>query len=571
MKEKNRIYLNENGERVIGVQKIEDKVYLFDEGGIVQTGWQRVDGVEYYFSEETGERYEECIEEIDGIQYSFNKEGEYRIVGEEVISQEATPGTEESGWKIETIPEDDSVDRENENKKPIIESVQIGWVETEAGKKYLDETGNPLKGMQTIEGKLYYFDIEEGVLQFGWINVFEKRYFASESGVLYRNQLIWFGKTAYCMGTDGSIQYGIVNLNGTIYHIDEKSGQLIQKSGWIEKDGEKYFANANGVLYQNQLIWFGKTAYCMGMDGSVQYGIAQAGGKYYHTDEKSGQLIQKAGWVEKNGKKYYASAMGQMYQNQFIAFGTTWYYCGNDAAIVTGKQVVGGVVYNFDSNGIMKKEGGWGEHNGNKYYKNPATGFPYKNQWVTFGQTWYYANANGFMVSGWQTIKGYRYYFYPNTKVMARNTTIDGIRIGPDGKASTAYAYATNILNQVGWNLYAAFNWSAYFPYWDCWNSPAVGSETMALYGFQNGGGDCYAKAATFYYMALLLGYDAHQIAGFVPLVSGGLGVHSWVEINMNGTIYVYDPAFHQTGKNGYQFHYGASGTWRYCNYYRMN
>ncbi len=219
----------------------------------------------------------------------------------------------------------------------------------------------------------------------------------------------------------------------------------------------------------------------------------------------------------------------------------------------------------------MKKEGGWGEHNENKYYKNPETGFPYKNQWVTFGQTWYYANANGFMVSGWQTIKGYRYYFYPNTKVMARNTTIDGIRIGPDGKASTAYAYATNILNQVGWNLYAAFNWSAYFPYWDCWNSPAVGSETMALYGFQNGGGDCYAKAATFYYMALLLGYDAHQIAGFVPLVSGGLGVHSWVEINMNGTIYVYDPAFHQTGKNGYQFHYGASGTWRYCNYYRMN
>ena len=93
----------------------------------------------------------------------------------------------------------------------------------------------------------------------------------------------------------------------------------------------------------------------------------------------------------------------------------------------------------------------------------------------------------------------------------------------------------------------------------------------MALYCFKNGGGKCYAKAATFCYMAKVLGYDAHQIAGYVPLTSGGLGVHSWVGININGTIYVYDPAFHQTGKNGYQFHYGTSGTWRYTAYYRMN
>ena len=621
VKENNRIYLDENGEKAIGLQKIEDKIYFFNEEGIVQTGWQKVDGVEYYFSKETGERYEERIEEIDGIQYSFNKEGEYSIVEDEIVLQETTPETE-------ILPEDDSVEEENKIENPIAETVQTGWIETVEGKKYLDAAGNPLKGMQTIEEKLYYFDIETGVLQYGWITVGENRYFASESGilyrnqliwfgktaycmgadgsvqygivnlngiiyhtdektgqlnqksgwiekdekkyfvnangVLYRNQLIWFGKTAYCMGADGSVQYGIVNLNGTIYHTDEKSGQLIQKSGWIEKDGKKYFANANGVLYQNQLIWFGKTAYCMGMDGSVQYGIAQAGGKYYHTDEKSGQLIQKsgwiekdrkkyfanangvlyqnqliwfgktaycmgtdgsvqygivnlngtiyhtdeksgqliqksgwiekdgkkyfanvngvlyrnqliwfgktaycmgadgsvqygiaqaggkyyhtdektgqviqkAGWVEKDGKKYYASVTGQMYQNQFIAFGTTWYYCGNDAAIVKGKQVIGGVIYNFDSNGIMKKEGGWGEYNGNKYYKNPATGFPYKAQWVTFGQTWYYANANGFMVSGWQTINGYRYYFYPSTKIMARNTTIDGIRIGADGRVA---------------------------------------------------------------------------------------------------------------------------------------
>lgn len=96
--------------------------------------------------------------------------------------------------------------------------------------------------------------------------------------------------------------------------------------------------------------------------------------------------------------------------------------------------MVSGVLYRFDGNGIMIKEGGWGEYNGNKYYKNPATGFPYKNQWVTFGRTWYYANSQGFMVSGWQTIGGYKYYFYSDTKYMARNVIIEGLSIGDDGR-----------------------------------------------------------------------------------------------------------------------------------------
>ncbi len=302
----------------------------------------------------------------------------------------------------------------------------------------------------------------------------------------------------------------------------------------------------------------------MGADGSVQKGIVSNKGTYYFADSESGIIRKQAGWIEYHGKKYYSQKTGVLYKNQFISFNETYYYCGSDAAIVTGKQVVGGIIYNFDSNGIMKKEGGWGEYNGNKYYKNPATGFPYKNQWVTFGQTWYYANVNGFMVSGWQTIKGYRYYFYPSTKIMARNTTIDGIRIGPDGKASTAYTYAANILNQVGWNLYAAYNWSASLPYVNYANDPSPGSEAMALYGFRNGVGDCYVMAATFYYMAKLLGYNAHQIAGYVPLLGGGMGVHSWVEIDMNGTTYVFDPNFtNQTGRNGYQIYYGMSGTWR--------
>ena len=722
VKENNRVYLDENGEKVIGLQEIEDKVYFFDEEGIVQTGWQKIDGVEYYFSPETGERYENRVEEIDGIQYSFNEGGEYKIVEEEVVLPEIAP---EEDMETEIIPED-AVDVEQETEKSIEESVpkvktgwitdgenkyfadqngvlyrnqiitfgntwyymgadgsvqrgyikaangslyygdsetgmlkKSSWVETEGKRYYANERAELYKNqiitfgntwyymgadgsvqrgyIKAANGSLYYGDSETGMLKkSSWVETEGKRYYANERAELYKNQIITFGNTWYCMGQDGSVQKGIVEINGKLYNVDETSGKVIRKAQWVEKSGKRYYTNSDGVLYRNQVITFGSTWYCMGKDGSVQKGIVEVNGKLYYTDETTGQVIKKAQWIEQNGKRYFVTAEGKLYQNQIITFGNTWYYmgadgsvqkgivsnkgtyyfadsesgiirkqagwieyhgkkyysqktgvlyknqfisfnetyyyCGSDAAIVTGKQVVGGIIYNFDSNGIMKKEGGWGEYNGNKYYKNPSTGFPYKNQWVTFGQTWYYANVNGFMVSGWQTIKGYRYYFYPSTKVMARNTTIDGIRIGPDGKASTAYTYAANILNQVGWNLYAAYNWSASLPYVNYANDPSPGSEAMALYGFRNGVGDCYVMAATFYYMAKLLGYNAHQIAGYVPLLGGGMGVHSWVEIDMNGTTYVFDPNFtNQTGRNGYQIYYGMSGTWRYSNYYRMN
>ncbi len=373
------------------------------------------------------------------------------------------------------------------------------------------------------------------------------------------------------MGSDGSVQRGIISAGDKYYYADPKTG-ILKKQCWIEGGEKKYFAGQDGVLYRNRVITFGSTWYYMGSDGSVQRGIINAKGKYYYGDTKTG-VLKKQSWVEADGKKYFARPDASFYQNCFISFGKTYYYCGSDGAVAVGEKVVDGVVYHFESNGIMKKESGWGEYNGKKYYKNPATGFPYKNQWVSFGKTYYYANAKGLMVSGWQTIGGYRYYFDLKTNVMARNTTIDGVRIGPDGKASTIYTRAAKILDSVGWNLRAAFNWSAkQIRYQTLSQRPSVGSEWFANYGFQNRRGNCYVMAATFYYMAKALGYDAHQVAGYVPMIGGGMTPHSWCEIVINGTTYVYDPDFtYETGRNGYQISYGTSGTWRYANYYRMN
>ena len=129
------------------------------------------------------------------------------------------------------------------------------------------------------------------------------------------------------------------------------------------------------------------------------------------------------------------------------------------------------------------------------------------------------------------------------------------------------YPMAKAKLDEVGWDLKKAFNASV-IPYYGPADFPKDSKTTMqwyADYGFTNGKGNCYVMAAMFCEMAKLLGYDAHQISGRVPLKAGGYGPHSWVEITFEGTTYVCDPDFaEETKRNGYMITYGQSGTWVY-------
>ena len=131
------------------------------------------------------------------------------------------------------------------------------------------------------------------------------------------------------------------------------------------------------------------------------------------------------------------------------------------------------------------------------------------------------------------------------------------------------YPLAAAKLNAVGWDMQAAFKAASAIPYYghtaDMPQTADTSMEWYADYGFKNGKGNCYVMAAMFCEMAKSMGYEAHQISGKVPLLAGGYGPHSWVEVVVNGTTYVCDPDFtNETGYNGYMINYGQSGTWRY-------
>ena len=135
------------------------------------------------------------------------------------------------------------------------------------------------------------------------------------------------------------------------------------------------------------------------------------------------------------------------------------------------------------------------------------------------------------------------------------------------------YPEACAVLDQVGWDLRSAYKWSVGITYVRSGLNESVGTRELAHIGFSTRKGNCYVYAATFYEMAIVLGYDAHQIVGGVVNLHGGLSPHSWVEIDMEGTTYVFDPEFEQTrsGRDGWKFHYGRKNTWVYAQYRRIN
>lgn len=190
---------------------------------------------------------------------------------------------------------------------------------------------------------------------------------------------------------------------------------------------------------------------------------------------------------------------------------------------------------------------------------------------------WYKADLQGDGTYGVLADPANHKYNTGTYKIEAYVSLTNGIRlhignttaqVSVSGVQARVNGLRNNIYNQVGRDLYACFMWSANMDYYAQGDDVPGGytpSQWFSIYGMENGRGDCQVMAATFYQLAKGLGYDAHYLQGYVPLMAGGMGDHGWVEINMNGTTYVFDPDFqHETGRNGYQITYGASGTWRY-------
>lgn len=264
--------------------------------------------------------------------------------------------------------------------------------------------------------------------------------------------------------------------------------------------------------------------------------IEEAGNTYYYID----------GFAVKNQAKkigeatYYFDYTGRLVKSK------GWFKCSDgyrryglgNGEVATGPKRIEGILYFFNESGLLKEKG-----------------------FFTFNGHGLYSKGGGKLATEWTVIGKYAYYFHGKTGYMAKATKVWNLKIPKRGRLDNAYALGIKKLNKHSWSLRKAYEYSYKLKYANR-KMRKKSSESYAVYGFQNGCGNCYVMAATFYIQAKLLGYNVRQIEGKVDLA------HSWTQIKHGKKWYVYDPNFkNETGRNGWKFKYGKRGTWRYNSY----
>lgn len=444
------------------------------------------------------------------------------------------------------------------------DKTEPGWVKSDDGNYYwMQEDGTFLRegGWHELGGKTYFLNYGSGRRRTGWITWSKRKFYIDPESL--------------------EILTGMQEIDGKWYYFDPKSkpvGKMVV--GWKTLEDGKYYFDKNGVRKKGWLT-FNNKRYYFEQSGPMKKGWRSIGGKKYYFDPTNGYM--RKGWVEIGSDKYYMNRDGSLHTGWRSLDNKKYYFVPKTGKMKKGWLTLNNKKYYFEKEGHQTF--GWRSVGGKVYYFMPLPNSGYmRTGWLNVGKDRYYMDLDGSRCTGLKKISGKNYFFDKGGKLVKnkRAYTINGKRynISENGvvtELSSAEKLAAERLDKIGWNLYAAFKWSSSeisyyrhnFNVPDGYKNP---SDYYAEYGFKNEIGNCYIMAGTFYHMARLLGYEVHQVNGYVPLKSGGLGPHSWVEIVVNGSTYVCDPDFtYDSGRNGYLINYGQSGTWRYTDYHRIN
>lgn len=157
------------------------------------------------------------------------------------------------------------------------------------------------------------------------------------------------------------------------------------------------------------------------------------------------------------------------------------------------------------------------------------------------------------MTAGYHVVNGALYYVDAQTGEFARSCSVDNHYFAYDGKYTTGNAHLDDMVRSVTrmatsaqmsqhQMLRAIFDYEVKNNVYLKQDLLEVGQtgweEAYAVPFFERGKGNCYSFAAAFYYLAKNIGYDPKAVSG---LVGSNRRPHGWVEIQLDGTVYIYD------------------------------
>jgi len=400
-----------------GVYEIADKLYHFDENGqlitgrrfhaynpeaeawcemiatdsgtILQNGWGKIGGV-WYYADGDGALYLDGIYEISGQLYLFLENGSMYAMPGEYGEYYVTA----SGSLLRNTWRDDSTGS--------LSSV---------GKTYYGSDGCRVTGLQSINGKVYFFNsrgimqtnrvevTESGVYVFGadgvgkpaegWLRCpqTQKMMYIADGAPVRDTVMEIAGKTY------GFDQSGYMVVNGPWLAEDwflfDENGHWIKTAGWKKRNNQWYYVENSGYLAVGW-ITVGKTLYCLDPVMQCNTVLQNPQDGLFYAINKDGACtpLSGDGWKTYGQNRYYLSK-GVPLSGCWKQLGATWYYFdSNGCAVTNGTYTVGKLLYLFDMNGKMHT-GGW-------LYTDNGT---------------YYAGSDGVAYTGMKTIGGKRYIF----------------------------------------------------------------------------------------------------------------------------------------------------------------
>ncbi len=345
---------------------------------------------------------------------------------------------------------------------------------------------------------------------------------------------------------------------GTWLQYDVEDTQLTEPAvpadGWYEIGSRKFLlkkgvpqtgwqANENGTGWYYCTDEAGSDGMGRGAaaDPATMTGIRQINGSTYYLNADG--TFRKNTTVDQDGTRYVLGTDGKVTKSykpvteQWMQNGNGWWYQHEDGTYPKNCwERIGGRLYSFDASGYMRS-GGW-------YYLTGrgamATG------WLQLGDDWYYLGSDGAMYAN----RWYGNYYLtadgtwdPDREGDQLDTLLQQVidqvttqAMSQEGKLRACYDYVVNTFSyERKYNFSNAAGWQRQY----------------ALEMLTKGRGNCYNFAATFGCLAEKLGYsNVRTIAGMTGKAGGGWTPHSWVEIDMNGTTYIFDPEMEHA--NGY-------------------
>ena len=401
------------------------------------TGWQKIDGKEYFF---------QPVRDMGN--YHFNNEQEkwlYSMNSKVPYGAMYVSTTTPDGFKVDgsgaKVAEETAAQSGNTNASSGTQTTKNGWVSENGSWHYYENGAMAKDKWLNVSGKWYYVVSDGSMISNTWKEIGGKSYYFGADGAMYVNTTTPDGNKVDSNGVKVVASTNLVNVANFVgvfvpYDgITGNSGVKIQSisggriSGKAVTDDDA-FSEFDVPLSGNKFTITYKIADIEWEDAKDEV-ISWNGIRGTYT--KTYELVIKNGvpaLIDGTLKEY---DMREVPEQMYLEKSDSSY---DDSWISSWYSELSGEYWNKGktnaSSGAQTTKNGWVSENGSwHYYENGTLA---KNKWLNVSGKWYYVVSDGSMVSGtWKEIGGKSYYFGTDGAMYANTTTPDGKQVDGNG------------------------------------------------------------------------------------------------------------------------------------------